>query len=281
MSNVYVKAYAYPDGSWEGHIVACGDDTQTVAGTAHAGGDGEGRPQAAPVCDPAVNRARSIRRSRKSVSRIIRSHDLRRLLTFTNGQADGQGWQSGQDALDDLMAWLLHEGGRELLGGDRLQLLAVAERGGHGHRWHLHAVIQTGYRLDYSGIIASWSAFLEARGYRSASGIHRFHAGDERGKASRGFSSARIAARYASKYLVKGLADEHGTVASRHRFRTVGCDEATPWLSFRCGSLLQALQHLGIDPRHPGVYALKREDNDTGEHVFGYLFDLDPVLAGG
>ena len=277
-----VKAWHYPDGSWSGHIV-------TVSGYGSDGSrrgarDDEERDDAAmpgrerdAAVEAAANHQRSVRRSRKLLVQLVRTYLLTRLLTFTNGGCDG-GWSSGQAALDDFMRWVVHGGGRTLLcGGEALKLVAVAERGKDG-RWHVHALIPSGGWLGYKAISRSWSAYLTNLGYVSAaaSGIHIWHAGDERGRGGNGFSSARVAARYVSKYLTKGLDEECGTVAARHRFRAVGCDKPEPWLAFHVPNLLVALEQLGLTATTNGVYALKRTD-ETDEWTYGYLFDLNPV----
>jgi hypothetical protein len=110
-----------------------------------------------------------------------------------------------------VLDWYTQDG-HWLLG--ETSFVAVPERGKDWGRIHVHAAIRRGYRLDYSAIIASWSAYLTARGYNSSTGTHRFHAGDEHGKATNGFSSARVCGDYMAKYLAKGFETDAASTRS-------------------------------------------------------------------
>jgi len=156
--------------------------------------------------------------------RKVRSADLTRLLTFTNGHT-GEGWTNRADCLRDVYAWVASDDGRRLLLGSAVAV--IAERGAVAGRWHAHAAVRRNGRLDYSGIIRSWSAHLESLGYHSATGTHRFHAGDDSGKHSDGFASSRVCARYLTKYLTKSLGTERGPKASK----SYRCLDLTPFSS--------------------------------------------------
>jgi hypothetical protein len=160
------------------------------------------------------------RGARSAVSNLrykVRHHDLRRLLTFTNGATDG-GWSTLRASVMDTIEWYRTEG-RYLLG--ETAFVCVPERGGAYGRIHVHAAIRTGYRLDYAAIIKSWSAFLTAKGFISSASCHRWHAGDEQGRGANGFSSARLCASYLAKYLTKGFETEPH-VKYEKRFRSDG-----------------------------------------------------------
>lgn len=278
MYRVAVSTYLYPDGSIQGSAVYASrgpvrHSTRYIE-PLHRCWDGVREcPILAAASEAArremdtANRLRSIRRSVLLMQQHIRTHGLTRLLTFTNGAVGG--WLSPDQALDDVMSWILNAGGRDLLG--KRAFVCVAEPGGANGRWHVHAAIPNGYRLDYSRIIRSWSAHMTRLGYVSsaASGVHRFHAGDEGGKYKRGFPSARVAANYLAKYLRKALGCS--MPPARHRFRTVNSKAATP-LTFRCDSLSTALMALGV--REDGCYRLEFVNGETGElHLFGLLID--------
>lgn len=174
-----------------------------------------------------------VARARRQVRSYVRNNQLTRLLTFTNGDMDG-GFDSAEDAYAAFaMWWRVH--GKKLLpkGG----CVVVAEQGSENGRWHLHALVRKDGWFSYNRVRESWSGLLQRRGYRSATGVHRFHAGDESGRAKRGFKSARVAAAYASKYLGKSMR------SGRRRFRTYEC--ARPLTSsFRVESVDSALAFL-------------------------------------
>lgn len=201
-----------------------------------------------------------MRRSAAALKRYVRFHSLTRLLTFTNGST-GDGWTSRAAALDDFSLWLRWHGHK--LGAT--PVLAVAERGGKGGRWHVHALIRSGYRLDYSGIHLSWSEFMEGRCWHAPNGSHRWHAGDDQGKHGKGFSSARVAAQYAAKYLWKDLTDTASTSNGVHRYRTArgNVPQVTRW---RVPSLEWALENVCVG--EPSYFA----DPATGE-VYGFAWD--------
>lgn len=212
-------------------------------------------------------RSENARRARDQVKRYVRTHDLRRLLTFTNG-GSGAGFRSRRETLDTFARWLKVHG--SLLG--QTPVAVVAERGGRGGRWHIHAVIRSGYRLDYNRIRDSWSVFLSKRGYISPTGLHRFHAGDDSGKHPQGFTSARVAALYVAKYIGKHLEDEERE-ESAHRYRTYGGDTPKP-VVHRYRSLRAAGAALG---EIGWYYPLEYLDAGTGElKQYGFLFDTAP-----
>lgn len=209
------------------------------------------------------NRYRVGRRAGQQVRRYIRHGNLRRLLTFTNGGA-GEGWPNLREALRTFAAWYRADG-RALLGDTGV--VVVPERGGQGGRVHLHAAIRSGYRLDYSAIIRSWSAHLEAHGYHSAIGSHRFHAGDDRGKHSRGFTSARICAGYLAKYLAKGFSEEYVPQERRYRAEEVRVPEPQTLAGFTLEDVSEAL----CDTFGPGVVVVPYADHEG--KLGGFWFD--------
>lgn len=217
-----MNLYRYPDGSVSG-----------VASMRHGRGirreSGDVRPgrYGSQSADEraAANRLRSGRRAGQDLRRKVRNADLRRLLTFTNG-AEGEGWTSLHQAVRDVVEWYLLLGGRELLEGS--PIVIVAERGkGDKRRIHVHAAIKHGYFIDYRAIITSWSDYLTSRGFISTASCHRFHAGDDNGKHSKGFSSARVCADYMASYLGKGFSEEERTLYEK-RYRVMGIDAPTP-----------------------------------------------------
>lgn len=214
-AQVRVRKFAYPDGGFSGTITRSGliaplsKQTSSAPLDSRSPEEQEHRRQ--------DNLHRSIARSATLVKRLVRWHSLTRLMTFTNG-AQGIGWDSRKAVLDDVARFLkVH--GHECFGSTKV--LIVAERGGRGGRWHAHALIEQVGWLPYSRIITRWSEFMENRGHHSLTGTHRWHAGDDKGKHADGFTSARVAARYAAKYLTKDLAaEDYGTYT--HRYRTAG-----------------------------------------------------------
>lgn len=216
----------YPDGSVSG-----------VAYTLRGKGSGDGLSWWAKLDEEEreeQNRYRVGRRAGGKVRKLIRYGDLRRLLTFTNG-GEGNGWPNLREAMRTFSRWYRSEG-RYLLGESGC--VVVAERGGKRRRVHLHAAIRAGYRLDYARVIRSWSAHLEAEGWHSATGLHRFHAGDDSGKHSRGFASARVCAGYMAKYLAKGFAEEQRLEQER-RYVAYDCHVPEPrrMVGFRLGEI--------------------------------------------
>lgn len=208
-----------------------------------------------------LNRERVGRRAAQRVRHLVRTGNLTRLLTFTNG-GDGDGWPSTREAMLSLGRWYRREG-RALLGDTGI--VTVAERGKKA-RIHLHAAIRAGYRLDYGAIIRSWSAHLESEGYRSTSTYHRFHAGDDTGRHSEGFSSARICARYLAKYLSKSFSDERIAQERRHWSEDITPLEPERILGLRLGEIPGLLADT-----FPGCSVVAYTD---GEGLLaGYFFD--------
>lgn len=215
-----------------------------------------------------ANAARSLRRSKKNLKAWIRTHQLTRLLTFTNGAA-GDGWATRREALDSVSSFLRDTENRSLFGDT--PIVCVAERGGAARRWHVHACIRNGYRLDYSRIINAWSTHMTNSGYisTSASGTHRFHSGDEHGKAGRGFSSARVAGEYMAKYMSKSFIEERDPY--EHVYRSCGGSAPVP-RALRFDSLAAALD--GLHLRAVNIHALEWLNGETGElHTYGVVFD--------
>jgi len=85
----------------------------------------------------------------------------------------------------------------------------------------VHAAVRPGF-IDYNAVRESWSAALEDGGWHSRTGTHRFHAGDDYGQHSNGFSSARVCAHYLAGYLRKSLLSE-SRVKGERRFESSGC----------------------------------------------------------
>jgi len=226
-----------------------------------------GRRDGAAGADAADNLRRSLASTRRGIKAYVRYHDLRRLLTFTNGGENG-GWRTRSEALQSFSDWYRKDG-RRLLGDT--PYLAVAERGGAGGRWHLHVVVQPGGWLKYRSIHASWSNHLNAEGYISPTGAHRWHAGDERGRGKRAFSSARTAAAYICKYLTKSL-EADGIERYRHRYRHGGGRSPQP-MRFRVRTLRDGLAALGLHEGMAGLYPLTHTTDEGETHTFGYLYD--------
>ena len=215
-----------------------------------------------------ANAKRSGHRAIQTLTRKVRHGNLRRLLTFTNG-GRGQGWESLRSSVLDVCEWFKAEG--DLLGDTGF--ICVAERGKDGGRIHVHAAIRSGYRLDYSAIIASWTAFLTAKGYESSTGSHRWHAGDELGRGRTGFSSARTCADYLSKYLAKGFKSD-ARAKFEKRFRSSGCYLPEP--KRLCGGVMDDV---------PGLLAEMFEGRSIHTRWFeggdgsygGYTFEVGPA----
>lgn len=170
-----------------------------------------------------LNRVRSSRRASQDLRRKIRHADLRRLLTFTNGAPGG--WESMREAMLHVVDWYVNGGGCGLLGGSPLAV--VAERGEEYGRIHVHAAVRAGGFIGYNAVRASWTEYLTSHGYTSSGEWHRFHAGDENGKHSQGFSSARVCADYMAKYLGKSFASE-GRGSWEKRYRVLGVTVPSP-----------------------------------------------------
>jgi len=282
MSDTHVQAKIryYPDGSIRASAVCLADRGQREQQVDTPGGGALREPS--PVCPlrrstdggvcpirvaaiedeaerrAAANRERAARRARWSVHDYVRSYNLSRLLTFTNGSE--REWQSASEALDVFMRWLAAEGRHLLLNAP---LLAVAERGDQG-RWHVHAAIPSGFSLPFKRIHSSWSDYMNGHGYPSslASGSHRWHAGQSIG-------SAFYTACYVAKYVAKSI--DHEREKGRHSFRCLNMSRPLP-LVFRCDSLTTALLVIGVPEDE--CYRLEFVDGVTGElHLFGLLVD--------
>ena len=260
---VNVTVYHYPDGSMTGSVVRCSDLADTSQSLAPR--LPSRYSQLATAEQQAENEQRSRRRSIAQLKRHIRAHNLRRLLTFTNG-ASGQGWGGPSEALDTVMRWLRSTEGRAFFRGSPVVL--IAERGARGGRWHVHAAIKSGFWLPYAAIIASWSSHMERAGYHSQTGTHRFHAGDERGEHKGGFSSARWCARYMAKYVTKSLGLEMR--AGVHRYRAIN-SPAPEAVRFRADTARLALDTLGVRDRD--CFAITVAAPDGTEHLIGYAWD--------
>lgn len=210
------------------------------------------------------NAERSVGRSRKQVRRIVRWNDLRRLMTFTNGDQYGVGWTDRKAALDDVARFLkVH--GADCFGSYRA--LLVAEQGGKGGRWHVHVVVPMGGWLPYSKIIRKWSAFMEGRGWSSKTGTHRWHVGDEQGRHKKAFSSARVAGQYIAKYLTKDLGGvDYGSHVNR--YRNVGTDMPVPneYMHPTFGEAIESLSGCKLT-------AIERPDSDGVAILVGYWFE--------
>lgn len=262
--SVCLKVFVDEDGSIEGSLVRRRED-----GSRPVNLDGDGSWYEALSDDERSreNLRRADGRARTQLKRFIRHHNLTRLLTFTNG-GSGDGWLTRSDALDTVALWLKLYGG--LLGDTPIAL--VAEQGARGGRWHVHAAIRNGYWLPYRDIIASWSQFMENRGYHSEFG-HRFHAGDEDSKHRDGFTSARVCAVYLCKYLTKSMrqeAHESGT----HRYRTAAGQLPPPTYAGRVRGLCDGWRAVGFCPLTAEVFPLSHTDENGRERIYGFLFDV-------
>lgn len=188
----------------------------------------------------ARNRRRAARQASVDLRRKVRSADLRRLLTFTNG-AEGDGWQTLGECVRDVYEWYASVG-YLLLGCSPMAL--VAERGkGRRRRIHGHMAIRKGQFIPYKEIIESWTAFLVSKGHQPHnSDFHRFHAGDENGDHKNGFSSARVCADYMAKYLAKGFEeDDRGLYQKRYRCNGVMVAEPRRLVGFTLAEVPQLL----------------------------------------
>lgn len=251
------SVFSYPDGSFEGSLTprgACGagrarmtveeraQGLEWYVGKKQALAWAESEAAAARVHLAHMNAIRARQRAKVCVRRFVRAHDLRRLVTFTNGDAESEGWTSRKQALDDVAGWMKNH--RVELFGD-VPVILIAERGGKNGRWHVHGAMPRGGRLPYSAIIESWSAYMERLGWHSATGKHRWHAGDESGKHRGGFASARVAARYLVKYIIKGMDEDDGT-KGEHRYRTAGGRLPRPWVGrASCVDAFRVLMTIG------------------------------------
>lgn len=279
---VKVCVQAYPDGGFDGSMVI--SRVMFSPESRKQDNQGEGRPELLEVLKAGGsvclfcsldgdwlsrrddNASRSVRRSAVRVRQIARLNEMRRLMTFTNGDEHG-GWRSRKECLDTVARFFkVH--GRECFGG--LSFLVVAERGGKRGRWHAHALCPQTAWLPYRRVIRRWSRFMEGQGYHSINGTHRWHAGDEQGKHTAGFPSARVAAAYASKYLTKDLggADEYGS--GTHRYRTVGTENPVPAVS-RVASFNAAFDCLPSQAHT--IVPIEQMLPDGAVVTLGYWFD--------
>ncbi|MGV8082587.1 MAG: hypothetical protein AB2L09_02975 [Coriobacteriia bacterium] len=252
------SVYSYPDGSFEGSLTPRGasggglprteedraNQLEYFVGREQALAWAASEAAAARVHLAHLNIQRAKQRAKVCVRRFVRYHDLRRLVTFTNGAADSEGWTCRREALDDVSGWLKNH--RVRFFGD-VPVILIAERGGKGGRWHVHGAMPQNGRLPYSDIIVSWSAYMERKGWHSATGKHRWHAGDESGAHRGGFSSARVAARYLVKYITKGMDEDEGT-RGEHRYRASGGKLPVAWVGRSpCYETFRVLLTIGSD----------------------------------
>lgn len=222
------------------------------------------------VCED-LNRQRSLRRSARQLKNFVRFHDLRRLLTFTNGAPEG--WSGRRESLDAVTLWLRQGAKREFFRDTPIVL--VAERGGDNGRWHVHACVTMDAWLPYRRIIESWSGHMECSGWHSShisqktgKPVHRFHAGDEQRRALDGFTNAKCAAEYMGKYMTKDFLGDREKY--EHIYRPSGgwSPVAEAW---RSDSLRSALWAAGL--ASDDCYPLTIKDTDGTSHTCGYLFD--------
>lgn len=205
-----LNLYDYPDGSKQGVVVR-----RRGAGNPLSPDDINWYRALSEKERESINRQRAVRRAVVQIQRFIRTHNLVRLLTFTNGGPEG-GWETCEQAIRDVVAYLQGDEARRLYGGG--PVVVVAERGGAHGRVHVHVALGRGHRLNYSKCILSWTRFLNGRGFTSSTGFHRWHAGDEQGKHAGGFTNAAIAAAYISKYMSKELESvDHSAHGKRYR----------------------------------------------------------------
>lgn len=221
--------------------------------------------------DPRENADRAARRARAAVRRLVRYHNMRRLLTLTNGSE--KGWRSRRECLDDV-ALFLRVHGRRLFGDDSTGV-AIAERGGQHGRWHAHVALgSTAKRWDYDEVYRSWSAFLENRGHHSTTSGHRWHDGDEQGRFKRTAKNARALAAYMVKYISKSL-DQDAGHKGEHRYRGWRATAPKPQRGiFR--SLDLAARVLAIDePAQP----LERDDEGNWRPIPAGKRIEEPIRA--
>lgn len=214
-----------------------------------------------------LNRARSARRAGQDLRRKIRTADLRRLLTFTNG-AEGDGWESLGECVSHVMEWYVTVGWEFLKDSP---VAVVAERGeGHG-RIHAHAAVRKGYFIDYNGIRESWTAFLITKGYQPHnSQWHRFHAGDEQGDHKNGFSSARVCGDYMAKYLAKSFqTDDRGLFQKRYRCRGVVPLEPRRMVGFTLADVPELVANT-----FPGAATVDWYESPDGDYG-GWFIEVD------
>ncbi|MBN2887705.1 MAG: hypothetical protein JXM75_13465, partial [Chromatiaceae bacterium] len=202
MSDVALKCWAYPDGSFDGHAVYYAPTLRTPAPL--RGGFPDGALRAAGAAE-ADNRKRSIRRTRQAVVRIVRHQAFDTLGTLTVG---GAALPAARDFLDLAAEWWRRYGS-EIVGN--ASAVFVVEYGGENGRIHVHFATRLGAaHVSYTRLIASWSAFLTRRGYISPTGTHRVHVSRRTG--------SRKLGRYLAKYLQKAFDAGH-LPAGAHRYR--------------------------------------------------------------
>ncbi len=192
----------------------------------------------------------------------MRYHDLTRLLTFTNG--DPRGWATPGEALADTRAFIKAHGKKLGLKGP---MCFIVEPGSKGGRFHVHAAMKRGWRLDYLALIQAWTAFMQRRGWHSTASTHRFHVGDGQGRFKGGFRSARLAALYMVKYLSKSF-EAVSRIKGEHRYRTCGGEVPKPE-SWRSETLEETILELGVWWDAPGFYAIT---DDEGA-MYGFLVE--------
>ena len=257
---VAIRVFDYPDGTWEASAVASGVPSQS-SGSGSGGGKVSEEERAE---HDERNDLRAVRRAKSSVRHFVRHHGLTRLLTFTNG--DPAGWATPAEALADTRAFLKAHGKTLELKGP---ICFIVEPGGRNGRLHVHGAMRRGWRLDYSAIIETWTAFMERRGWHSSASTHRFHVGDDQGRYKAGFRDSRRAALYLCKYLSKGFA-ELARLKGEHRYRTCG-GEVPKGEAWRAETLEDAALELGVWWGSQGFFELT---DDEGA-VFGFLFEGD------
>lgn len=242
------KRWLFPDGSSEGYVMRVGPRTDGP----HSGN----RPAGADSMHD--NAGRASRRAKGAIRRYCRMYDLRRMLTFTLGDK-GDGWPDAKSALGDVMEWLVHGEGREIVGK---RLIAVCEVGKHG-RVHVHAAVGVNPYISYDRFRLSWSRFLNTKyGWRDGR-EHFVHVG------GRPKASARKAGFYIAKYITKS--DDNGVIRSHgeHRYRTIGMSAVQASEVVR-GFLVTLHARFGC-AHEPHGYQMENIDEETGEvYVYGY-----------
>jgi len=270
-----VSIYTYPDGTMSGCATMRRGSWQNrpkpqVEESADSATLWDALPQ---VVKDAENQARTRRRASTELRRKVRYGDLRRLLTFTNGDCNGEGWDTHRQALRDFAEWYYKAGGRELLGDSAM--VSIAERGTERRRVHLHAAIRAGYNLPYRAIHASWSAYLESKGFHSQNGNHRWHAGDDYGDHADGFTSARVCGNYLAKYLSKGFETDARTQCEK-RYRSEGCLVPPP--TRLMGMLLGEVPTILDDTFGDRGIKTKWFESPNGDYG-GYWFEVEATEA--
>lgn len=238
----------YPDGGTEWSVTPnraadgwqdgrrCG--LTNVEGVAERSDD-SGAEAAPPFPQPRDYAGEASMRAKRSVKRLARNHGMVNMWT---GTFPGAGVHDYDRAYRCVAGWIHHSGGEffRLRGG----YLGVFELHPSGHGWHVH-VLFGGRRLsraELRELQRSWSGYLRAQGLcEGYGGLVRHHV--------KRFSSARVAAAYAAKYVTKSFGGRAGVAGGRQRYvRSEGLVLPTGVASYH-GSRYGALAAIPLHPR--------------------------------